>query len=61
MAQRVRRAMENKDDGLLSGVVEMDETYLGGKPRKSNERTTEYGKKDEDRNKRGKTPNHWYC
>lgn len=35
MAHRIRQAM--KDDGkLLSGVVEMDETYIGGKPRKGN-------------------------
>lgn len=35
MMHRIRRAM--KDDGeLLSGIVEMDETYVGGKPRKGN-------------------------
>lgn len=33
MMHRIRKAM--KDDGaLLSGIVEMDETYIGGKPRK---------------------------
>jgi transposase-like protein len=33
MAMRIRRAM--LDDGaLLKGIVEMDETYVGGKPRK---------------------------
>lgn len=37
LAHRIRKAM--KDDGsLLSGIVEMDETYVGGSPRKSNER-----------------------
>jgi transposase-like protein len=37
MMHRVRRAMV--DDGkLLAGIVEMDETYIGGKPRKSNRR-----------------------
>ena len=30
LGQRIRRMMENKD-GLLSGIVEVDETYLGGK------------------------------
>ncbi len=30
---RIRKAMK-QDDGLLSGIVEMDETYIGGKPRK---------------------------
>lgn len=35
MMHRIRHAM--KDDGeLLSGIVEMDETYVGGKPRKGN-------------------------
>ncbi|WP_435018421.1 IS1595 family transposase [Tundrisphaera sp. TA3] len=37
VAHRIRKAMG--DDGrLLSGIVEMDETYVGGKPRKGNER-----------------------
>lgn len=37
LAHRIRKAM--KDDGkLLAGVVEMDETYVGGSPRKANER-----------------------
>lgn len=37
LAMRIRRAM--LDDGeLLSGIVEIDETYVGGKPRKGNKR-----------------------
>jgi len=37
MMHRVRQAMV--DDGkLLAGLVEMDETYVGGKPRKQNRR-----------------------
>jgi transposase-like protein len=37
MMHRIRGAM--KDDGrLLSGLVEMDEAYVGGKPRKRNRR-----------------------
>ncbi len=37
MMHRIRNSM--KDDGqLLSGIVEMDETYIGGKPRKGNDR-----------------------
>lgn len=37
MMHRIRAAMA--DDGkLLSGLVEMDEAYVGGKPRKSNHR-----------------------
>jgi transposase-like protein len=33
MAMRIRRAMLSNRD-LLRGIVEMDETYVGGKPRK---------------------------
>jgi len=33
VAQRIRRMMEDSD-GLLRGIVEVDETYLGGKRRK---------------------------
>ena len=33
MAMRIRRAMLTSGD-LLRGIVEMDETYIGGKPRK---------------------------
>ncbi|MBU0516385.1 MAG: IS1595 family transposase [Proteobacteria bacterium] len=35
MAMRIRNAMvERNDRKLLEGVVEMDETYIGGKPRR---------------------------
>jgi transposase-like protein len=40
MGHRIRKAMK-QDTGLLSGIVEMDETYVGGKPRKE-------AKKDDD-------------
>jgi transposase-like protein len=33
MGMRIRKAMVQQGD-LLSGIVEMDETYVGGKPRK---------------------------
>lgn len=37
MMHRIRKSM--KDNGaLLCGIVEMDETYVGGKPRKGNDR-----------------------
>lgn len=37
MMHRIRNAM--KDDGeLLTGIIEMDETYIGGKPRRGNKR-----------------------
>jgi transposase-like protein len=37
LTQRIREAMTEKPDkGSLSGTVEVDETYIGGKPRKDN-------------------------
>lgn len=46
MMHRIRAAMA--DDGkLLSGLVEMDEAYVGGKPRKSNRRDDERSHKEE--------------
>ena len=49
MQMRVRKAMTDTPS-LLSGIVEMDETYVGGKPRKKN------NDKDDDStpNKRGR-------
>ena len=41
MMRRIRKAMQSDQSELLSGIVEMDETYIGGKPRKKN-------KKDDD-------------
>lgn len=35
-AMRVRCAMVDTEVGLLEGIVEMDETFVGGKPRKRN-------------------------
>ena len=37
MAMRMREAMAS-DTEMLSGIVEADEAYIGGKPRKSNRR-----------------------
>ena len=37
MMHRIRKALVD-DGALLSGIVEMDETYVGGKPRKANRR-----------------------
>lgn len=36
MQQRIRAAMLTDEGELLQGIVEVDETYVGGKPRKSN-------------------------
>ncbi len=38
MQQRIRVAMVASERELLQGIIEMDETYLGGKPRKGNKR-----------------------
>ncbi len=55
--QRIRKAMKN-DSGLLKGIVEMDEAYVGDKPRKDNIRKTEYEKDSFNKRGRGseKTP-----
>jgi len=48
MQQRIRAAMVEGEAELLQGIVEADETYVGGKPRKGN-------KKGSDKpNKRGR-------
>lgn len=39
MAMRIRKAMSERwHRELLQGIIEMDETYVGGKPRKGNNR-----------------------
>lgn len=38
MQQRIRAAMMTEESDLLQGIVEADETYVGGKPRKQNKR-----------------------
>jgi len=43
MMHRIRNAMTTEQGELLKGIVEMDECYIGGKPRKEN-------KKDDDNN-----------
>lgn len=50
MMQRIRSAMaaDPEQDRLLHGIVEADETYVGGKPRKGNKRD------DDTPNKRGR-------
>lgn len=47
LQMRLREAMKDNLD-LLSGIVEIDETYIGGKPRKENRRD------DDQNNKRGR-------
>ena len=36
MQQRIRAAMASDQAPMLTGIIEADETYVGGKPRKSN-------------------------
>jgi transposase-like protein len=38
MQQRIRAAMLTDEGELLQGIVEADETYVGGKPRRTNNR-----------------------
>ena len=35
LSHRIRKAMTERNGELLKGIVEMDETYVGGKPRKT--------------------------
>ena len=46
MNHRIRKAM-NSDNSLLSGIIEMDECYMGDKPGKNNK------KDDDDENNTG--------
>lgn len=47
LSHRIRKAMKGNQADFLSGIVEMDETYIGGKPRKENT------KDDDDLNNTG--------
>ena len=38
MMTRIRAEMASKNKVLLEGIIEADETYVGGKPRKDNKR-----------------------
>ena len=55
LAMRVRTAIANDTTGLLSGIIEADECFVGGKPRKGNRRPYAT-QKDQDPpcNKRGR-------
>jgi transposase-like protein len=59
MGMQIRKAMaEREQRELLTGVVEMDETYIGGKPRKGNTGSSGQGGGDKSQRGRGtkKTP-----
>lgn len=53
MMHRIRKAMETDQANLLKGIVEMDECYIGGKPRKENKKDDD-NNDDEDKPKRGR-------
>lgn len=44
MNQRIRKEMDRKECPLLAGVVEADETYVGGKPRKGRDKNSKRGR-----------------
>ncbi len=52
MMHRVRKAMSADEAQLLMGIVEMDETYVGGKPRKESKDKDDEG--NYPHNKRGR-------
>ena len=52
MMHRIRKAMKDQGD-LLCGIVEMDESYIGGKPRKKN-RKEDDNNDDDTGSKRGR-------
>ncbi len=48
MAHRIRYAMTGEMPEKLEGVLEIDETYVGGKPRKSRTHATKPGERAQD-------------
>jgi len=48
LTMRIREAMQDRSAELLQGILEADEAYIGGKPRKNNRRN------DDTPNKRGR-------
>ena len=54
MMHRIRKAMETDEAELLKGIVEMDETYVGGKPRKENRKDKKDDDEDDNLPKRGR-------
>jgi transposase-like protein len=52
LGQRIRRMMEDKD-GLLKGIVEADETYLGGKARKKGQKSKRDSDDDQPKGRSG--------
>ena len=51
MMTRIRAEMACKEDVLPQGIIEADETYVGGEPRRFNERSDD---DDQPKSKRGR-------
>jgi transposase-like protein len=49
MAHRIRYALTGELPERMSGVIELDETYIGGKPRKHVPQTVKPGERPQDR------------
>lgn len=50
MLNQIRKAMGNEDmKGLFENIIEVDETYIGGKPRKENKGKKSKNKKNKDK------------
>ena len=58
MLQQIRKAMGNKEqEQFFNTIIEIDETYVGGKPRKSNNRDDDDDNPPSASNKRGRGTN----
>ena len=58
MEQRLRSEMATENKAFLQGIIEADETYVGGKPRKENKRSDDDNNPEPPKRGRGtkKTP-----
>jgi transposase-like protein len=53
MLKQIRKSMTSDNQDFFNAIVEIDETYIGGKPRKSNDKSKNDDDTD-DHNKRGR-------
>jgi len=52
MLKQIRKSMTSDNQNFFNAIVEIDETYIGGKPRKSNDKSKDDD--NDDYNKRGR-------